>query len=148
MPSIYSGICGSVQGLADGDALIGWGDVPEVTEYAPNGTARMDLSLTNWSYRAFRFPWIGQPLTRPAVAAHRTGPGTLLWASWNGSTEVEAWRVVAEIGTRDLVPVTGPERKTGFETAISLRRSYPSLAVQALNAQGAVLSTSRPVSPT
>lgn len=147
VPPIYSGICGSVQASADGGALVGWGNVPEVTEYSADGTPRMDLSLSNWSYRAFRLPWVGQPLARPAVAARRMGTGMRLWASWNGSTQVAAWRVVAGLRGADLLPVTGPRPEAGFETTISLSRSYPSVAVQALSATGQVLGTSRPVAP-
>jgi hypothetical protein len=146
-PAIYSGICGSVQRLADGDALVGWGDVPEVTEYAPSGAVRIDLSLTNWSYRAFRFPWVGQPRTRPALAAQHTGVGTRLWASWNGSTEVAGWRVLAGPNAAHLVPVSEPEAKTHFETEISLHEPYRWVAVEALGARGAVLARSRAIAP-
>ncbi len=146
-PSIFAGICGSTQRLADRNALIDWGDVPEVTEYSSAGQALMDLSLTDWSYRAFRFPWVGKPRTRPALAAHQTSGGTTLWASWNGSTKVTAWRVLGGVGPADLVPITGTERKTGFETTITLSQPLGSVAVQALGASGKVLATSEPVTP-
>lgn len=146
-PSLFAGICGSVQLLGNGDALVGWGDVPVATEYAPNGSVLMDLSLSNWSYRAYRFPWVGLPLTRPAVAAARAGTATNVWASWNGSTEVTAWRVLAGPSPSALIPVTGPKAKTGFETPITVSKSYPTVAVQALSAAGKVLATSSPVSP-
>ncbi len=144
-PPIYSGICGSLQSLPDGDTLIGWGDIPEVTEYGPAGGVRMDLSLTNWSYRAFRFAWVGLPDTRPAAAAKRTAKGETIWVSWNGSTQVAAWRVLAGSRSGHLVPVTGPRPKASFETAVVLSRAYPRLEVQALGARGVVLATSRPV---
>jgi Arylsulfotransferase (ASST) len=146
-PAIYAGICGSEQHLADGNSVVGWGDVPEVTEYSQDGGRLMDLSLTRWSYRAFRFPWVGAPRTRPALAAQRTATSTTVWASWNGSTEVAAWRVLAGVASTDLVAVTGAVPKTGFESTISLKRSYSSVAVQALSASGAVLATSRPIAP-
>jgi hypothetical protein len=146
-PSIYAAICGSLQGLANRDALIGWGNVPVATEYAPDGTVLMDLTMSNWSYRAFRFAWVGQPLTRPSVAAQRAGTGTRVWASWNGSTEVAAWRVLAGPTASHLIRVTGPRGKTGFETEISLSQRYTRVAVQALSASGTVLATSRPVGP-
>ena len=146
-PPLLAGICGSVQLLDNGDALVGWGSVPEATEYARNGSTLMDLSLSNWSYRDYRFPWVGQPLTRPAVAAEHTGPGTTVWASWNGSTEVTAWRVLAGSSASHLIPVTAPRNETGFETEISLSQPYKFVAVQALSASGTVLATSTPIAP-
>jgi hypothetical protein len=146
-PPLLAGICGSMQLLGKGDALIGWGSAPEVTQYAPNGSTLMDLSLSNWSYRDYRFPWVGQPLTRPAVAARRAGAATRVWASWNGSTEVSAWRVLAGQSASNLIPVTGPRAKTGFETEISLSRPYKWVVAQALSASGTVLATSTPLAP-
>lgn len=147
-PPVYATICGSVQLLANGDTLVGWGDVPAATQYANDGSVLMDLSMSNWSYRAYRLPWVGQPLTRPSVAAQRAGAGMTVWASWNGSTEVAKWRVLGGPSSSALAPVTAPRVETGFETAIALSKSYPSVAVQALNAAGKVLATSQPVAPT
>lgn len=146
-PPLFVGICGSMQRLANGDALVGWGSVPEATQYAPNGSTLMDLSLSNWSYRDYRFAWVGQPLTRPAVAVQRAGAATRVWASWNGSTEVSAWRVLAGPSASHLISVTGPRSKTGFETEMSLSQPYNWVAVQALSASGTVLATSTPVAP-
>lgn len=146
-PSLFPLICGSQQMLANGDALIGWGSAKEATEYAPDGSTLMDLSLSNWSYRDYRFPWVGQPLTRPAVAVRRAGAAMRVWASWNGSTEVSAWRLLAGPSASHLIPVTGPATKTGFETEISLSQPYKLVAAQALSASGTVLATSAPVVP-
>ena len=146
-PPIYSGYCGGMQRLADGGALIDWGNVPEVTEYAADGAARMDLSLSAWSYRAFRFPWVGEPLTRPDVAAQHTASGTDVWASWNGSTQVAAWRVLAGPRAARLSAVGRTAPKTGFETQIVLQRPYAAVSVQALGASGRVLATSPRVRP-
>jgi hypothetical protein len=51
-------------------------------------------------------------------------------------------------GPSALVPVTPPRADTGFETAITLSKSYATVAIQALNAAGKVLATSQPVAPT
>jgi hypothetical protein len=63
--------------------------------------------------------------------------------SWNGSTEVTAWRVLAGSSTKQLAPVTGTIAKQSFETPVSLNARYSWVAVQALNAAGHVLTTSR-----
>jgi hypothetical protein len=142
-PPIYTGIAGSVQKLADGDALIDWGNIPEITEYGSRSkSVKMDLSLSGWSYRAYRFPWDGQPTQPPALATQRTSTGTDVWASWNGSTEVAAWQVLGGSDASHLSPIGNPIPKTGFETAMSISGQYATLEVQALNSSGAVLGTS------
>jgi Arylsulfotransferase (ASST) len=144
-PSIYTGFTGSTQVLGNGDMLIDWANIPEVTEYGPTGQdVRMDLSLSAWSYRGFRFAWDGQPSQPPALASQRAGSGTTVWASWNGSTEVAAWRVLGGPDSAHLAPVGGPFSKTGFETQMSISGQYATLAVQALGSSGAVLATSSP----
>ena len=146
-PPLLATICGSLQLLEGGDALVGWGDVPVTTEYSANNSVLMDLTMSNWSYRSYRFPWVGIPLTPPSVAAQRNGSRTSVWASWNGSTQVTAWRVLAGPSSGSLTPVTGSVTKNGFETQISLSKAYAFVAVQALGAGGKVLGTSKPVSP-
>lgn len=141
-PALHPACCGSVQTLTGGDALIDWGKTGAVTQVAGDGALLMDLSLSNWSYRAARLAWVGQPLTRPAVAGRLTTAGTDVWASWNGSTQVAAWRVLAGEDPLHLSPVGVPHPRQGFETEVVLPDPYAYVAVQALGASGAVLSTS------
>ena len=108
------------------------------------GRPRMDLSLSDWSCRGFRFPWRGEPSARPVVAAQLAGTQTRLWASWNGSTQVAAWRVLAGPNASHLSASGPPSPKQGFETEVILGRRYADVAVQALGASGKVLATSRP----
>ena len=58
------------------------------------------------SYRAFRFPWSGQPDEDPALAAE-PGPDdeVTLYASWNGATEVATWEVLAGPAPEELKSV-------------------------------------------
>ncbi len=63
------------------------------------------------------------------------------YASWNGATGVAAWRLVGGPGESSLTPlVTVPS--SGFETAIGVPAGTAVVAVQALAADGSVLSTS------
>ncbi|MFL5824607.1 MAG: arylsulfotransferase family protein [Solirubrobacteraceae bacterium] len=142
---IYDICCGSTRRLADGDVLIGWGQTPAITEFDAAGRVRMDLSLSDWSYRGLRFPWVGKPLTRPAVFAQLTSRGTHVWASWNGSTEVAAWQALAGASRSSLKEVGHPAPKRSFETSIVLDRRYRTVRVRALDADGRVLATSRAV---
>jgi hypothetical protein len=96
-------------------------------------------------FRSYMFPWSGQPTGSPAVAAKPGGSGALAVAvSWNGATEVASWRVLAGPSAGALAPVA-TARSTGFQTAISAPGPGPYVAVQALNASGAVIGTSATV---
>lgn len=144
-PAIDTLCCGGVQDLPNGNVLIDWGQTPVVSQYSAAGQTEMDLSLSRWSYRAFRFPWTGQPLTRPSVAGRR-GPGrTQVWASWNGATDVLTWQVLAGPTASRLAPVGAPARNTGFETSIALPRGYRYVAVRALGSGNRVLARSAAV---
>jgi hypothetical protein len=146
-PGILSGYLGSTQQLPGGHVLVDWGNFPEITEYSGDGRVLMDLSMSNYSFRGFRFAWDGQPKAPPDVAAQSSGDGTKVWVSWNGSTEVKAWQVLAGTSTSaPLTPLGAPVAKRGFETAILLAQQESTVAVQALDAQGHVLATSKAVS--
>jgi hypothetical protein len=146
-PGIDSGYLGSVQRLSNGDVLVGWGNQPEITEYSSDGKKiLMDLSLSYQSYRGYRFPWVGAPLTKPSIAAQATNSQTKVWASWNGATRVTSWRVLAGPAATALAPISSPVKRHGFETRVTLSRRYPEVAVQALGSSGQVLGTSEPIS--
>jgi hypothetical protein len=95
------------------------------------------------SYRTFVFPWSGDPSQPPALAVTRAAGAVTLYASWNGATEVASWRALTGSSSTSLSPVASAP-KVGFETAIALPRgvSDPYVAVQALNAAGAVIGSS------
>jgi hypothetical protein len=146
-PGIDTGYLGSVQRLSNGDVLVDWGNQPEITQYSPNGKKLIvDLSLSFQSYRGFRDPWVGDPTTRPSVAAQATESSTKVWASWNGATKVVSWRVLVGPAPTALTAIGAPVKRQGFETRISLSQRYPEVAVQALSSSGQVLGTSQPVS--
>jgi glutamine synthetase len=64
-----------------------------------------------------------------------------VYASWNGDTRTASWRVLAGASPQSLAPVASGARG-GFETAITTPGAAPYVAVQALDASGAVLATS------
>jgi hypothetical protein len=76
-------------------------------------------------------------------AARQRGGKTAVYASWNGATQVASWKVLAEADTSGLAAVATSAR-SGFETVIPVRQSYKTFEVQALDANGRVLGTSRP----
>jgi EmrB/QacA subfamily drug resistance transporter len=132
---------GSVQPLSTGNELIGWGSQSYFTEFTPAGQTVFDARLpgADLSYRALVEPWIGYPHYPPAAAIRRRDGRTVMYASWNGSTQTASWRVLE--GT--TVVATAP--RVGFETAIPLGARSGTFTVQALGARGHVLGTSRPV---
>jgi hypothetical protein len=132
---------GNAQTLPYRHLLVGWGHDPHVTEYNARRRVVLDLRFVGRvdSYRAFRFPWVGRPASRPATALYRGR----LFTSWNGATEVRYWQLIAGPNPRSLTAVR-VVRKRGFETAIPAPH-YPWLAVRALDKRKRTLGTSRPV---
>ncbi|MGD1051546.1 MAG: arylsulfotransferase family protein [Solirubrobacteraceae bacterium] len=141
---------GDVQQLPNADQFVGWGQVGLVSEFSPTNALTFQLTLPPLvqSYRAYRFPWSGQPITRPTVAANvGSAAGTTAVAvNWNGATNVASWQVLAGSSPEALAPVGSPVATAGFETQITAPTSAPFVAVRALGKGGAVLSTSLAVS--
>jgi hypothetical protein len=112
---------GSVQVLANGNVFVGWGSEPLISEFSKDGELLFSANFPTEteSYRAFRFPWSGQPDDEPAIAVERgSGEEVRLYASWNGATEVATWEVLA--GPERLEPLGAAVPRQGFETAIAV----------------------------
>jgi hypothetical protein len=146
-PQIASAFEGGEQLLPNGDTFVGWGQQPYFTEFDSHGRANFDAHFTvpTSSYRAYRFPWSAQPPTTPAIAAANGTDGTAkLWTSWNGATDVTAWRVLGGPTGQSMQPIV-TTRTHGFETALAARNGNSWFAVQALGAHNKVLATTRTV---
>jgi hypothetical protein len=129
--------------------MIGWGQAGYLSEVEPSGRLLFDAHLpSGWeSYRAYVLPWNAQPTTPPSLALRRGSyGGVVAYASWNGATGVAAWRVLRGTSPAALGPVASAPRNS-FETTIALPGTSggPYVAVQALDAQGNVLATSKTV---
>ncbi len=148
---LVAGSQGNLQVLANGDWVVGWGQADYLSEVTRSGQVLFNAHLPpGWeSYRTFVEPWSGHPGEPPALAAV-AGTGahaaTIVYASWNGATEVASWQVLAGSSPTALEPAGGAPR-SGFETAIAVpgapAGSY--VAVQALSSAGAVIGTSRTI---
>jgi hypothetical protein len=133
-PPGHSVFLGSMQLLPGGNALVSWGSDPYFTEYSRSGRKLLNIRWpgTDQSYRAlFTRTWVGTPYYPPAGAVR----GGLVYASWNGATQVASWEVLAGSA------VVASQARSGFETAIRVRRAR-TYRVRALSAQGKVLGTS------
>ena len=126
-PPLLAASQGNMQTLPDGNALVGYGGVPAISEYAPDGSLLFDahMPFDMSFYRAFRFPWQGRPLAPPAVAAslNNTGEETIVHASWNGATDVAAWRVLAGSAPASLKALSEIPSQS-FESSLTLPKRY------------------------
>ena len=141
---------GNAQFLPNGNIVVGWGAQPYVSELSRTGALLFDAYFGDGkppgedadSYRAYRFPWHGQPRDRPVVVV----AGDTAYSSWNGATDVVRWQVLAGPAAGQLKPVQ-TVAKNGFETPIRLTKSAAFYAVKALGRDGKVLGTSEAVAP-
>ena len=121
-----------------------WAQNAYFTEYSAAGRVLLDGSFGDAapnidSYRAFRFPWVGTPTTKPAAVASLSGGVRTVYVSWNGATQVALWEVLGGPDAGHLAPVASVP-KSGFETAIPVRTSARTLVVVARDAKGTVLA--------
>ncbi len=144
---------GNLQTLPDGHVFTSWGVAGHVSELARDGRLLLDLLVPRGAdtYQAFRFPWRGAPLDRPALAAQRGAGGAVtVWASWNGATDVRAWQLLAGLSPARLRPLGAPVPRAGFETVLHAGMSARWIAVRALGAGDRPLgrlATSRALRP-
>ena len=140
---------GNTQVLPDGRVFVGWGEVPYLSEYSKSGKLLFDgaFPTPDMSYRAYVQPWVGLPTDPPRGAARSQGGKTIVYASWNGATRLAGWKVLAGNGSGALSTVAR-KAKAGFETQIAVRPGYKRFELQALNATGQVIGTSKPFGPT
>ncbi len=135
---------GNVQVLPNGNVFVGWGAEPFVSEFTSSGKLLFDarLGAGDIFYRAFRAPWSAAGQGRPSVATEPRGAAaTMVWASWNGDTQVRRWLVLAGGRSGALKPV-GTYPRTGFETAMQINGSPRRLAVAGLDSSGRTLGRS------
>ena len=137
---------GSMTSLPGGKWLLGYGGLPNFTEFDPSGKVIFDATLGRnvQSFKSFLSPWEGHAPGAPAVLAAPSGSGMSVAVSWNGATNVASWRVLAGPSAGALSPVAQAAR-AGFQTNIAVAAAGPYVVVQALDSSGAVIGASAPV---
>jgi hypothetical protein len=137
---LSAGSQGNSQGLDNGDTFVGWGAVPRISEFDPQGNLLFDASLAEGfdTYRAYRFEWVGAPDTSPTATAQVASGTTTVQAIWNGATEVATWDV---IGSSD--GTHGDNRRplasapwNGLDTAITIQEEPSFVSVVARDRDG------------
>jgi hypothetical protein len=138
---------GNTLTLPGGDWLLGYGGLPNFTEFGSSGQVLLDGTLGKnvQDFRTYLAPWSGQPTTAPAMAVQAGADGAdsaTVEASWNGATEVASWQVLGGGSAESLAPLTTVSRH-GFQTTITVNAAAGSdLAVRALGAGGQTLGSS------
>jgi hypothetical protein len=138
---------GATAMLGNGNVFVGWGAMPVFSEFTRSGRMIFNGRLTKGkgNYRAVRAPWTGRPATLPAIAVRRARNGrVVVYASWNGATEVARWQVLAG-PSADALRGVASKARDGFETEITARTGARFVAVRARARDGSVLGTSRAV---
>ncbi|KAB8237956.1 arylsulfotransferase family protein [Aspergillus alliaceus] len=120
---------GNVQMLDEaGRVVVGWGHSAAFSEFTADGRLLCNVHYGASafftfgrvvSYRVFKGDWVGRPQTTPDAEVD----DEKVYASWNGATEVTAWRV--EVWNSDDLNdssfgVVAQYEKTGFETEIEI----------------------------
>ena len=153
-PNITVSSQGNVQSLANSNKFIGWGQSQYYSEYFDAGNTESNPALNllydaqmpsnNYTYRAYRYDWVGTPFYPPSLAVNSSNGQITVYASWNGSTETATWQVFA--GSNPIIlSNVATAAKSGFETSIGVTASGPYFQVKALNASGAVIGVSKVV---
>jgi hypothetical protein len=138
---------GNMLALPGGNWLLGYGGLPNFTEFDASGRVLLDGTLGKdvQNFRTYLSPWSATPPGRPSLLLRAAGAGAAKVAmSWNGATDVASWRVLAGASPSTLAPVASAA-KSGFQTALTVHTAGPYAAVQALDGSGAVLGTSATV---
>ncbi len=138
---------GNAQALPGGNWLLGYGRLPNFTEFDASGHVLLDGTLGRnvQNFKSFLSSWSGRPRTSPSILARAAGAGAIsVAASWNGATEVASWRVLAGASSGSLATVATAS-KAGFQTTVAVHAAGPYVAVQALDGAGAVIGTSATV---
>jgi arylsulfotransferase ASST len=137
---------GSVQVVPGGRVVVGWGTASQTTAFESNGSPLFNLALPKgmFSYRGLWLPWKSTPKHPPAFAAGRDerSGAKLVYASWNGATEVAGWQVDGGV-TADVLRTVGVASRRGFETIIPLHPSLKVASITPVDRSGAALSQSR-----
>ncbi len=138
---------GNAEALPGGNWLLGYGRLPNFTEFDASGHVLLDGTLGRnvQNFKTFISPWSGEPDTPPSVAVRAGAGGAVGVAmSWNGATNVASWRVLAGSSPGSLAPLASVA-KAGFQTETTVHTAGPYIAVQALDGSGAAIGTSATV---
>lgn len=146
-PEVFGLIVGSNRLLGNGDELVSYGSTGIATEYDPAGEKVWESTFGggSWSYRTLRVDgWHARPAEPPALVTDRSGTSVTGYASWNGSTDVAAWVLLAGPSVDRLRKVGPVTPRRGFETTLTgtVTSQDTVFVAEARDAAGALLRRS------
>ncbi|KAJ4417031.1 hypothetical protein N0V82_006385 [Gnomoniopsis sp. IMI 355080] len=144
-------VAGSTRLLPNGNVLVGWGKAGCLSEYAADGEPVFEACILDEGspalYRVYKSKdWVGNPSARPAVTSYsRQGDMTAAYVSWNGATEVIAWRLYGgrrETGNHELEwDSIATKPKDGFETILGpIPGFWTHVYAEAIGTSGEILA--------
>ncbi|OXV08002.1 hypothetical protein Egran_04234 [Elaphomyces granulatus] len=142
---------GNAQQLPNGNWFAGWSESGYHSEFTDNGTCVMEAKFFSDrfnTYRAYKFEFRGIPQEPPDVRAFVYGTRssrltTVFHVSWNGATEVASWNFYAQAGENTEPELVGEATKSGFETTFIADGYFDWVSVDAIDAQGSIISRSK-----
>lgn len=90
----------------------------------------------------YKNKWIELPLDPPNIAVEATSDGTIVYVSWNGSTQTVGWELLTGTSKKHLTPLLCM-RGDGFETKAKVNSFGPYFQVNAINSCGQIIGKSR-----
>lgn len=147
---------GSIQVLENENrVIIGYGLLPIWVEFTLDGKALCEVHFgprTGYttrnilSYRLYRYPWTGKPLTSPDIVVE----GDQVYVSWNGATEIATWVLESAEDPSNLnedQQILFSQPKDSFETVIKIPEdnTHSKILLRALDASGDTLGSTRAV---
>jgi len=137
---------GNTLKLPEGNWLMGYGNLPNFTEYDAAGDVLLDGTLgpNVQDFRTYLSPWSGHPSSPPAITAKRNGSSVTVLTSWNGATEVASWQVLAGASPSSLTALRTVPR-SGFQTLATVTTSAAYIETRALDSNGNMLGSSTPL---
>lgn len=138
---------GGMHYLENSNVLLGYGNEPGFTEFAPDGRVLHDVRFgplgydreTPDNYRVLKVNWTGNPTWNPKIAvgpsfqdsyklvgtgAHKAVPSLpnrTAYFSWNGATRIVKWAILASddlTSLENMDPLWCTLPKAGFETSV------------------------------
>lgn len=154
-PAVFATFMGNTQRLPNGNTFLSWGapftrggyNYFSMTEVTPQNQTLLDFTFDQpyVSYRAFVFPWHGQPVTLPTLAYKADSSGMTLGYSWNGATGVASYHLFAGTSPTSLTLID-EQPKIDFETQShfsNLQKGMCYFQVAALDRTGNEMARSR-----
>ena len=145
----YAPARGNFQTLANGNGFLSWTSMALQSEHSPDGKVIMEAEIPSGlkTYRGYKFPWVGKPNYPPDVYSKVVPVDgsliTTVHVSWNGATEVVAWKLYKSNADGSSTEQVASTKRSGFETALTYKGYASYVIVKAIDKDGKEIGKSR-----